>query len=375
MKMLNVVLTAAAASLAAGCTVAQGDDARPPRPVKVQAVVMATAPAGVRYSATIEPLQQVTLAFKASGYVDDLVRRRGADGIMRVAQAGDHVARGTVLGRVRETDYRERVNQGRARLADSEASLKKANLDLTRAETLFASESLTKPDLDAARAAFESAQARVAAANSDLELAISALGDCELIAPAAGVILERRIEVGTLAGAGTVAFVMGDVSSVKARFGIPDAMIDSVTPGAPMAVTVDAVAGATFPGRVTAVAPAADPQSRVFDVEVTIPNAASKLRPGMIGTVALGRAPASEARQPLIVPLGAVVNAPDSAAQYAVLVVERQGDADVAKVRPVELGDVMGNGVAVVSGVSAGDRVVVSGASLLIDSERVRVIP
>jgi RND family efflux transporter MFP subunit len=168
------------------------------------------------------------------------------------------------------------------------------------------------------------------------------------------------------------------VSSVKARFGIPDAMVGSVTPGAPMAVTVDAVAGTTFPGLVTAIAPAADPQSRVFDVEVTIPNAASTLRPGMIGTVALGGAPAGEttaAPQPLVVPLSAVVKAPGGSGRYAVLVVERDGDADLAKVRPVELGEVMGNGVAVVNGVAAGDRVVVTGASLLIDGDRVRVIP
>ena len=92
------------------------------------------------------------LAFKATGYVDDLLRRSGADGRFRAAQPGDRVTKGTVLARVRETDYRDRVNQGRARLAEAEASLVKARLDLERARTLFDAESLTKPDLDAAQA-------------------------------------------------------------------------------------------------------------------------------------------------------------------------------------------------------------------------------
>ena len=59
----------------------------------------------------------------------------------------------------------------------------------------------------------------------------------------------------------------------------------------------------------TAIAPAADPQSRVFDVEVTIPNADGRLRPGMIGTVAIGAqgAAATSAPRPLVVPLTAIV--------------------------------------------------------------------
>ena len=66
-------------------------------------------------------------------------------------------------------------------------------------------------------------------------------------------------------------------------------MIQSVHPGEAIDVTVEAVAATTFAGRVTAIAPTADPQSRVFDVEVTIPNPDGRLRPGMIGTVAVAR--------------------------------------------------------------------------------------
>jgi multidrug efflux system membrane fusion protein len=379
MTTARTVLTVmTAAALAAGCSRVQGREPRPARPVKAQAVALAPPEAVTRYSVTIEAFEQVPLAFKSAGYVDAVLQQRGADGRSRAAQPGDRIGRGTVLARVRDADYRERVHQGRARLAESEAALTKARLDLARARTLFDAESLTKPDLDAAQAAFDSADARVAAARADVELATIALRDCALVSPATAIVLERRIETGSLVTAGTVGFLVGDLSSVKARFGIPDAIVSTVRPGEPIGVTVEAMSGAAFDGRVTAVAPAADPQSRVFDVEVTIPNRDGRLRPGMIGTVVLGSARIDRAAsgQPRIsVPLTAIVRAGEDEKEYALLVVERQGDGEIARLRRVGLGDVIGNGVTVTSGLILGERVIVSGAQLLADGEAVRVIP
>ena len=373
-KSISILAVAAVASLASACTKVEGVEAKPARPVKTQAVTMAPAVNGIRYSATIEAFQEIPLAFKASGYVDDLIQRKGADGRQRAAQAGDQVSRGTVLARVHDADYQEKVNQGRAKLAEGEASLRKAQLDLERAKTLFAADSLIKPELDSAQANFDSAQARVTSAKADIELALSALRDCTMVSPATGVLLDRKIEVGTLVGGGTVGFVVGDVSAVKARFGIPDNAIATVKLGEAIGVTVDAVAEKTFTGRITSVAPTADPQSRVFDVEVTISNADGRLRPGMIGSLALG-APATPTAQPLIVPLSAVVKSAVDSDKYALMVVQRKGDVEIARLRTVELGDVMGNGVAVTQGVASGERVVVTGASLLVDGDPVRVIP
>jgi RND family efflux transporter MFP subunit len=374
-KPMSILAMLAAICLASACTSVEGVEAKPPRPVRVQAVSAAAPAMGVRYSATIEAFQEVPLAFKASGYVDELIRRQGADGRLRVAQAGDQVTRGAVLARVHAADYQERVNQGRAKLAEGEASLRKARLDLERANTLFAADSLTKPELDSAQATFDSAQARVTSAQAEIELALSALRDCTLVAPASGLLLERKIEVGTLVGVGTVGFVLGDVSAVKARFGVPDAAIATVKLGETIEVLVDAVAETMFRGRVTSLAPTADPHSRVFDVEVTIPNPDGRLRPGMIGSVALGAPPAELRQTSLTVPLSAVVRSTAEADKYALMIVARDGETEIARVRPVELGEVMGNGVAVTSGVASGDRVVVTGANLLVDGDPIRVIP
>ena len=375
-----IVAMAALGTLASGCSKPHTPATEPKaaRPVKTQIVTATTPDAAVRYSASIEAFEQVTLSFKASGYVDELLRRTGADGRTRAAQPGDLVTKGTVLARVRETDYADRVNQGKARLAEADASIVKARLDLERAQTLFKADSLTKPELDAAQASFDGASARLKAAELDIQLAMSSLRDCALVAPTTGIILERRVEIGTLASAGTSAFVIGDLGSVKARFGIPDSMIQSVRLGEAMEVTVEAIDAATFTGRVTAVAPAADAQSRVFSVEVTIPNQDGRLRPGLIGTVAINRGagPTQTANDaPLAVPLTAIVRSEAGASQFAVVVVERENAVDVARVRAVELGQVFGNVITVIKGVTSGERVVVSGPTLLANGEPVKVVP
>jgi RND family efflux transporter MFP subunit len=378
-----VAAAALAGFLTAACSTPQVSAERASRPgdrtafpVKTHVVTLAAAPAPVRYSASIEAREQVSLAFKTSGYVDTVLTRNGADGRSRVAQPGDAILRGTLLARVRDNDYRERVSQGKARLAEADASLVKARLDLDRARALFESQSLTKPELDAAQASFDASTARVAAARADLELAAIALADCALVAPASGVVLERRIELGTLAAAGTIAFVIGDLSSVKAKFGMPDATIATVALGDPIAVTVESAGAATFAGRVTAIAPAADSQSRVFNIEVSIPNADGRLRPGMIGSVAVdlsARAARAAAPRSLTIPLTAVIRSPHDTNAYAVLVVEPQNGVEIARARRVALGEVIGNAVAVTEGLAAGERVIVSGATLVADGRQVRI--
>jgi len=373
-RTIPVIL--AVASLMASCTAARHAETTAPRPVKAQAVAEAATTGSIRYSAAIEAFEQVPLAFKSSGYVEMILRRPGADGRPRVAQAGDVVTRGTVLARVREIEYREQVNSGRARIAETEAGLLKARLDLGRAKTLFAAESLTKPDLDAAQASFDAYQAKLSAATAEVELASTALRDTALVAPDRGILLERKIEVGSLVGSGTVGFVLGNITAVKARFGMPDSMIQALSVGEPIELVVEAIAGARFNGRVTAIAPAADATSRVFDIEVTIPNDDGRLRPGMIGTVAVAPGPASSATagRPAV-PLTAIVRSTTGNGGYATFTIERRGDAEIARLRPVALGDVIGNTIVVENGLSVGERVIVTGATLVTDGEAIRVIP
>ena len=108
-------------TLVSGCSTPQAAEPKAARPVRTHTVAEAAGQPAIRYSASIEAFEQVPLAFKANGYITDVMRRKGADGRARAAQPGDLVTRGAVLARVHEADYQERVNQGRARLAEAEA--------------------------------------------------------------------------------------------------------------------------------------------------------------------------------------------------------------------------------------------------------------
>src|SRR5262245_37570577 len=85
-----------------------------PVAVKVQTVEFNPTGKGVRYAANIEPLKQVEVAFRVGGYLDQILPVRGVDGRMRELQAGDLVTRGTVLARVRQSDYAVKLSQAQS---------------------------------------------------------------------------------------------------------------------------------------------------------------------------------------------------------------------------------------------------------------------
>ena len=365
------------AAVSSACGRAKAD-AKAATPVRVAVAQPASGSAGLRYSATIQPREEVQLAFKSGGYVDEIRRVAGADGASRPIQQGDPVARGTVLARVRQEDYTQKVSQARSSLVEAEASAEKARLDFERADKLYAATSMTRPDWEASRASAQTARARAEGARAQLDSAETALSDTSLKSPLDGVVLSRSIEQGTLVNAGTVGFVVADLSSVKAVFGVPDRVVSTLKLGQPMTVTTEA-AGGPFRGILTALAPSADRKSRVFDVEVTIPNRDGRLRSGLIAAIEVSpdRRTAAVADDPPLpaIPLSAVIQSPHASDGYAVFVVVETGDTGSAHSRDVKLGRIVGNDVTVVEGLRAGEHVVVSGASLLTDGETVRVVP
>ena len=345
----------------------------PPRPVRVQRIGDTAVAGGLRYSASLQPIAQVVMAFKVGGYVEAVPMRSGVDGKLRPLQGGDVVRRGDELARLRQADYQHKVAEAQAQRSAAATAVERTSDDFTRAQALFKGESLSKGELDHARAALESARDQLAMADAELRTAELAHSDSVLRAPMDGVILQRSVEVGALAAPGTPGFVMADLSSVKAVFGVPEAVVSRLTVGLDLDLHLTGgAADQVARGKITAIAPAADAVSRVFPVEVTVPNPKGLVRAGAVATVeisaeGLAGAPVTS------VPLSAVVRGPGGAG-YAVYVVEGGKGAAVARLRKVQVGDITGNGVAVLAGVGAGDPVVISGATLLADGSPVEVL-
>jgi len=356
--------------LLAGCA-GEAPYEKPLTPVRVQAVSRASAVPGVRYSASIEPNMRVDLAFKAGGYIQSLAEVDG-----RTIRDGDHVTRGMVLARVKTTDYEEKIKQARSQLAEAEAAAVPTKQALDRATALFAAKSLTRPELEQAQGAWATVQAKLSGARALVQEAENAQGDTVLASPIDGVVLKRLIEVGSLVGPGVGGFVLADTSSVKAVFGAPDTMLHRLRRGMTETITSEAVPGREFQGRITNIAPTADPRSRVFDVELTIANQDAALKVGMVASVQLEAEAAKPGTQTdaVAVPLTAIVRSKAVPNGYAVFVLEEKGGAAVARLRDVTLGDMVGNEVGIVSGLQPGDKIIISGATVVTDGESVRVI-
>jgi multidrug efflux system membrane fusion protein len=344
---------------------------KPLTPVRVAVAARATDTPGVRYAAAIEPNTRVDLAFKAGGYIQSIAQVGG-----REIQDGDRVTRGMLLARVMPADYDEKVKEARSQLAQAEAAGAATKQAYDRATALFQAKSLTRPELEQAQAAWDTVQAKLAGARALVQEAENARGDTALVSPIDGIVLKRLIEVGSLVGPGVGGFVLADTSSIKVVFGAPDTMLRRLRPGMMETVTSEAQPGRDYHGRITKIAPNADPRSRVFDVELTIPNADGGLKVGMIASVQLD-VPSSATDTPpdaLSVPLTAIVRSKSKADGYAVYVLDEKDGHSVARLRDVVLGDMVGNQVGVVGGLSAGEKVLVSGATIVTDGERVRVI-
>jgi RND family efflux transporter, MFP subunit len=324
-----------------------------------------------RYSANIVPNAQVDLAFKSGGYVQSLRQVRGVDGRMRSIDIGDWVTKGTVLAVVRQKDYSDQREQARAQLARAQADYDHAKLNLDRTTTLYNAQSATKPEFDSATAQHNSAAAALNNAKAVLAQAQTALEDSSLRAPFDGWIVKRNVDVGALVGASVAGFTIADTRTVRAVFGVPDNAIGRIKVGQKQAIMTDVFPDA-FQGQVTAIAPAADPKSRVYSVEVTLPNPKNHLKSGMIASLAFeGEILPSNV---LAVPLSAVIRDPQKPEDFAVLVVEGTGDPATVRARSVSVGDAYGNMIQVVGGVKAGERVVTAGATLVKSGEQVRVI-
>ncbi len=96
------------------------------------------------------------------------------------------------------------------------------------------------------------------------------------------------MDIGALVGPSVAGFTIADTHSVKAVFGVPDTAMGRVKLGQRQAVTTD-VFPRPSPGVITAISPAADPKSRVYSVEVTLPNPRNQLKSGMIASLGLWR--------------------------------------------------------------------------------------
>jgi membrane fusion protein (multidrug efflux system) len=241
-----------------------------------------------------------------------------------------------------------------AAVAQSEAETSLARSSLERARQLAGTKAISQQELDqlASQLAVREAMTRV-----DQER----LADREVIAPFAGVLGPRLISAGQYVNAGTPLVVLVDDAKVKVRFRIPERQVGRVRAGQTGRLRVNAYPDQAFTGTVDLVSPEVDDTTRTAEIRLVVDNPEGRLRPGLFARVDLvvGRRD-----QAVVLPESAVVPALD---RYSVFTV----DGERARKREVKLGVRLPGRVEIVSGLEAGQEVVVSGQQKLVDGSRI----
>jgi cobalt-zinc-cadmium efflux system membrane fusion protein len=294
-------------------------------------------------------------------------------------ELGQTVARGTTIAEIYSPD----VAAARAAYLAARADTAAGDAKLRRTERLAALGSASQQELEEVRAEHvrHEAEGREAAARLRLlgfdpstidtagQHADSAGSTLRVVAPQAGVVLERPATVGMSVEPSTVLVAIGALSPVWIIADAYDRDVAGISEGAQASVSAEAYPGLDLRGRVAYIAPDVRPETRTTEVRVEVPNPEGKLRFGMFVTVAItarGTAP--------------VVTVPRSAVQTigaaSVVFVPEGPTGNAFRERQVTLGAAVGDRVIVVNGLSPGDKVVTRGSFVLrAEAERLGIRP
>jgi membrane fusion protein (multidrug efflux system) len=244
--------------------------------------------------------------------------------------------------------------QQQAALAATQAEANEAERMYRRQSELAEQQLVARASLDTQRATRDAARARVAEIRADI-------GDRTLRAPFAGVLGIRQVSPGALVTPGTVIATLDDIARVYVDFPVPEGQLANLAAGQSVSGGSDAYPQRVFEGKVSTVETRIDPATRAVNVRADFPNPDRVLRPGMLLQVQLSR----PERQALQVPEIAIVQVGRESFVYRV-----KADGTVEQA-PVEVGGRVAGHAEVVSGLEAGDRIVVDGTGKLRAGSRI----
>lgn len=328
----------------------------------VAQAVSETVPSTVEAVGSVRAAESASVAAQISGRVLEVM-----------VHAGDTVRAGQPLARIDDTLAASNVARAKAAVAgasDAAAAAKaQASLaasTLQRYELLRARKSVSPQEYDEVSRRAEGAEAQLraaesarAAAEADLASASTMAGYGVVRAPFAGLVTARMADPGTLAVPGLPLVVVDRQGPLQLQVSVDESQIAAVHRGQKMMATLDGLPQAV-PATVGEIVPAADPASHSFLVKLGLPTEPS-LRAGIYGSIAI---PVGQ-RTATLIPAAAVVHRGSLA---TVWVVDAEG---IAALRTVTLGTQLGDRVEALSGVSAGETLVLNPADRDLAGKRV----
>ncbi|GMW00197.1 MAG: hypothetical protein AMXMBFR84_13350 [Candidatus Hydrogenedentota bacterium] len=204
------------------------------------------------------------------------------------------------------------------------------------------------------------AEARIQQAEAALVNAQTLLSHTKVLAPFDGVVTKKHADVGTLAAPGSPLLELDATGQFQLEALVDESMIAMVHQGDTLQITVDAIADRTLQGVVSEVVPSASESSRTFVVRIDI-QTVEPIISGMFGRARF----ITGQKETIQVPASAIVRRGQLASVYVV------DESLVARMRLVTLGKANGDTVEILSGLDAGERIVVDGIDRVRDGCRI----
>jgi len=306
---------------------------------------------------TLQGFVQAPIAARASGYL----RRWYKD-------IGSKVQKGELLAEIETPEIDQQLSQAIATRAQTASSLDLAKSTQERWEALRKKDAVSQQELDEKRSANVQARANVAAADANVERLRQMEGFKRVVAPFAGIITKRNVDVGDLidSGGGSGAralFVLSQTDPLRVYVNVPQTYAQLIKVGQKVAITQTELPGKRFDGEIVRTAGSIDTTTRTMQVEINLPNKNAMLLPGAFVQVALPL-PADAS---LVIPANALLFRKEG---LSVAVVDGNGTVHL---RPVQIGRNLGPTIEVLQGVSISDRLVLNPADSLAEGDHVTV--
>lgn len=275
------------------------------------------------------------------------------------ASPGQPVRRGQALAELQSVE----LGQARAALTGAKARAELARTTVERKRGLAEERIVSRGELQRAEAEAAEAEAELRSAEASLDaLGVGrsgggGLSGFALLSPISGTVLERKAVQGQTADPSQTLFRIGDLSRLWLVVQAPERDVVRVRPGSPTEITLAALPGQKLRGTVDWVGREVDAHSRTVPVRIVLENEGGRLKPGMFATAWIGTG--GEGEKVVAVPATALQRMDN---QWVVFLPRGKGRFEV---RPVERGRDLGDEVAVLSGLSPGEPVVVEGAFVL----------
>ncbi len=310
----------------------------------------------IRLPATLQGAAESPLYARANGYVAQWTK-----------DIGSHVEKGELLARIDAPEIDQQLAEAVAARRLAAAGFTLASSTSDRWKTLRQQDLVPQQELDEREAAEAQAQATLAASEANVARLRQMVAYERVVAPFAGVVTQRNIEVGELVGPGAPGparplFTLTQTSPLRVSIQVPQAAAADISVGTKVAVKAADFGGKTIDSTVIRTAGALDATTRSLQVEIELPNADGKLLPGAYVQVKIPGGAAKVVTLPgstlLFRPQGPVV---------AVV------DHERVRLRPVLVGRDLGSRFEL-AGVAVSDRVVLNPPDSLADGDVVTVV-